>query len=65
MNYPSYIYEADFLPTWFGGTTYDGKSNGAKSDDDVSIQTMLTQIYSDDDYTPLDPLGPTWPHPKK
>ena len=51
MNYPSYIYVADFFT--------DGKSNGAKSDDDVSIQTMLTQTYSDDDHTPLDPLGPT------
>ncbi len=33
--------------------------NGAKSDDDDSIQTMLTQTNSDDDHTPLDPLGPT------
>ena len=27
----------------------DGKSNGAKSDDAVSIQTMETQTWSDDD----------------
>ncbi len=35
-------------------------SNGTKSDDDVSIQTMLTQTYSDDDHTPTPP-HPTTP----
>ncbi len=60
MNYPSSIYDADFLPPWFGGRTYDDKSNGTKSDDDVSIQTMLTQTYSDDDHTPTPP-HPTTP----
>ena len=38
------------------GEPYDGKSNGAKSDDDFWIQIMLTQIYSNDDHTPLEKL---------
>ena len=27
----------------------DGKSNGTKPDDSISIQTMATQTYSDDE----------------